>query len=293
MRRVLPVIVALWLAALPLDAQEQTTFRAGTDAVRVDVSVRDGARVVTGLAARDFIITDNGVAQDVADVSYGKLPIDVTIALDVSFSVTGPLLDNLRRAILQLLRDLGPDDRLKLTTFNMRITRVLDFSTDATAVEQAILAVKAGGGTSVWDAVAVSLVSPASPDRRQLVVLFSDALDTTSALRPSALADIAQRTNTTLTAVVPTALSQAGGRGDARARLNLLQTLGKETGGSVIPVGADLTATFRKALDDFRSSYVLHFIPHGVERTGFHELEVKVNGHDKAAVRARRGYIGG
>ena len=292
MTRRWPVLAALALAALPLGAQDQTTFRASTDAVRVDVSVRDGARVVTGLSAHDFVITDNGVIQDVADVSYGKLPIDVTIALDVSLSVTGPLLDNLRRAILQLLHDLGPDDRLKLTTFNMRITRVLDFSTDATAVEQAILAVKAGGGTSVWDAVAVSLVSPAPPDRRQLVVLFSDAMDTTSTLRPRVLDDIAQRTNTTLTAVVPPAVTQAG-RGDARTRLNTLETLGKETGGSVIPVGADLTATFRKALDDFRSSYVLHFIPHGVDRTGFHELDVKVKGHDKATVRARRGYIGG
>jgi VWFA-related protein len=292
MTRAWPVLVALVLAVLPPGAQDQTTFRAGTDAVRVDVSVRDGARVVTGLAARDFMITDNGVAQDVADVSYGKLPIDVTIALDVSLSVTGPLLDNLRRAILQLLHDLGPDDRLKLTTFNMRITRVLDFSTDATAVEQAILTVRAGGGTSVWDAVAVSLVSPAPPDRRQLVVLFSDAIDTTSTLRPRVLDDIAQRTNTTLTAVVPAAVNQFG-RSDGRARLNTLETLGKETGGSVIPVGADLTATFRKALDDFRSSYVLHFIPHGVDRTGFHELDVKVKGHDKATIRARRGYIGG
>ncbi len=293
MRRALPVIAAISLAALPLSAQDQTTFRAGTDAVRVDVSVRDGARVVTGLAARDFVITDNGVAQDVADVSYGKLPIDVTIALDVSLSVTGPLLDNLRRAILQLLHDLGPDDRLKLTTFNVRVTRVLDFTTDPTAAEQAIDAVEAGGGTSVWDAVAVSLVSAAPPDRRQLVVLFSDATDTTSILRPNALADIAQRTNTALTAVVPAAITQIGLRGDPGARLTTVRTLAKETGGSVIPVGADLTATFRRALDDFRSSYVLHFIPHGVERTGFHELDVKVNGHGKATVRARRGYIGG
>ncbi len=293
MTRFSPLIAALLLAALPLGAQDQATFRASTDAVRMDVSVRDGARVVTGLTARDFLITDNGVAQDVADVSYGKLPIDVTIVLDVSLSVTGALLDNLRRAILQLLHDLGPDDRLKLTTFNMRVTRVLDFTTDATAVERAILAVKAGGGTSVWDAVAVSLVSAAPPDRRQLVVLFSDAVDTTSALRPRVLADIAQRTNTTLTSVVPAPIAQLALRGDARARLNTLETLGKETGGSVIPVGADLTATFRRALDEFRSSYVLHFIPHGVERSGFHELDVKVNGHEKATVRARRGYIGG
>jgi VWFA-related protein len=291
--RTWPAVLCLALSALPLGAQEQTTFHGGTDAVRVDVSVRDGARVVTGLTARDFVITDNGVAQDVVDVSFGKLPIDVTIALDVSLSVTGPLLDDLRRAILQLLRDLGPEDRLKLVTFNVRITRVLDFTTDATAVEQAIRAVRAGGGTSVWDAVAVSLVSSAPPDRRELVVLFSDATDSTSTLRPGALAEVAKRTDTTLTAVVPAAVTQTGLRGDPGARLATLETLGKETGGSVIPVGADLTATFRRAIDEFRSSYVLHFIPKGVERTGFHELDVNVKGNKKLSVRARRGYVGG
>ena len=49
--------------------------------------------IVTGLTATDFVIQDNGVRQDVSAVSYGKVPIDVTVGLDVSTSVTGPLLD--------------------------------------------------------------------------------------------------------------------------------------------------------------------------------------------------------
>jgi len=270
--------------------QEQT-FRGGTDAVRVDVSVRDGGRIVTGLEARDFAVYDNGVLQDVADVSYGKLPIDVTVALDVSLSVTGQVLANLRRAILQLMHDLTSDDRLKLITFNMRITRIVDFTTDAALVEKAIGQATAGGGTSVWDAIAVSLVSGAPPDRRQLVVLFTDGADSTSLTTPSVLVEIAQRSNTSVTSVVPAALVSPLMRGAPGTRLAALARVGAETGGTVIPVGADLTATFRRALDEFRSSYVLHFIPRGVTREGFHTLDVRVKDKTRLTIRARRGYF--
>ena len=66
-----------------------------------------------------------------------------------------------------------------------------------------------------------------------------------------------------------------------------------ETGGVVTiqEPRQDLTATFRKALDEFRSSYVLRFSP-TVTAPGFHTLEVSVPSRPKAALRARRGYWG-
>jgi hypothetical protein len=45
----------------------------------------------------------------------------------------------------------------------------------------------------------------------------------------------------------------------------------------------------RPALDDFRSSYVLHFVPQGVDERGVHQLEVRVKGTGE--VRARREYV--
>jgi hypothetical protein len=68
-----------------------------------------------------------------------------------------------------------------------------------------------------------------------------------------------------------------------------------DTGGIVIPILSpteDLTATFRRALDEFRSSYVLYFTPKGVERGGYHELTVTVPQNKAYTVRTRRGYWG-
>lgn len=310
MRRLL-VVAGLLVASLPVafadrgpqdPANPQAVFRASADLVTVDVSVRSGAHVVTGLAAEDFELVDNGVAQDITDVSFGKLPIDVTVALDVSYSVTGALFDRLRRAIVQMMSDLGKGDRLKLVAFNMRVKRVVDFTGDAAAVGAAIREASAGGGTSILDTISVVLVSAAPPDRRQLMVLFTDGGDSLSVTEPETLQAVGRRANTALTVVAPdTSLNLYGplGQGMVSADMQtgpmrVLAAVAEDTGGLVIPVrqpALDLAITFRRALDEFRSSYVLHFTPRGVDRKGLHTLAVNVRRSGTLTVRARRTYF--
>jgi VWFA-related protein len=282
------------------------TFRSGADAVTVDVSVRQrNGRPVTGLTAADFQVLDNGVFQQVDEVSYGRVPIDITVALDVSYSVTGALLDRLRQAVVQLMRDLRPEDRLKLVLFNMRVTRTLDYTGDVKAVEQAIRAASAGGGTALLDAITVTLVDAAPAGRRQLIVFFTDGHDSSSTTSVAQLPQIARRTRATLTFVMPTSGSTGTYSGAMTGTVvryqtlgprpplhGLLTTLAAETGGSVLPVtqGEDLTGTFRRALNDFRSAYVLYYNPRGVDAPGYHTIEVKVN-RSGAEVQARRGYF--
>jgi hypothetical protein len=50
-------------------SQQQPTFKAGIEAVRVDVLVTRGGQPVEGLTARDFQVRDNGVLQDIDHVS--------------------------------------------------------------------------------------------------------------------------------------------------------------------------------------------------------------------------------
>ena len=108
------------------------------------------------------------------------MPIDLTVALDTSDSVSGAVLTQLRRSVQQLRADLRAEDRLKLLTFNMRVRRVFDFAEAAAAADAALARVEASGSTSVYDTIAVALTAPAAPGRRQLVVVFTDGDDSTS-----------------------------------------------------------------------------------------------------------------
>jgi len=57
-------VAAAALVALAIGAQQQPTFRTGTEIVRVDVSVLDGrGRPVPNLQVTDFSLTEDGVAQ--------------------------------------------------------------------------------------------------------------------------------------------------------------------------------------------------------------------------------------
>ena len=55
--------------------------------------------------------------------------------------------------------------------------------------------------------------------------------------------------------------------------------------------GASLATTFGRILDDFRSSYVLHFTPQPTGGKGFRTLRVVVKREGPFVVRARRGYV--
>jgi hypothetical protein len=140
----------------------------------------------------------------------------------------------------------------------------------------------------------VVLAESASADRRHLVVVFSDGNDSQSLSEPAVLLEVARRTTPTLCLVLassgPGAISGSPSSTEHVQR-QLYAQLARETGGIVDSLGQNdnLGAAFRRMLSEFRSSYVLHFVPNGVAPSGFHAIDVHVTRQD-AEVRARRGY---
>jgi VWFA-related protein len=268
-------------------AQNAPTFRGGVNIVAVGVSVRQAGLPVVDLQAADFQLRDNGVEQQIIDVSYEKLPADVTVALDVSQSVTGELLDSMRRAVAQLSDDLVGADRLKIFTFNMRIQRVLNFDDDRTATDAALARVSAAGTTSLLDTLSVALMAPQPTDRRHLILMFSDGMDTGSVTDRDTVLALARLRSAVVTFVLP----PSGAMGEDAPVRKFYEQIAQETGGMVVfmRTGDDLGPTFQRVLSDFRASYVLHFQPSGVPVGGNHRLDVRVR-RGGVDVRARRSY---
>lgn len=297
-------LAATMSAVSPVGAVAQqeprATFRTGTDVVAVEASVSRDKRPVTGLKRSDFELLDNGVPQQISDLSYERLPIDVTVVLDVSASVTGAVLDQLREAVRQLKADLGSRDRLKLVAFNMQVRRLADFEAPAAATDTAFASLSGRGSSAIFDSVAVQLASPALEGRRHLIVLFTDGEDSSSVSDPETLFDVAGRTTATVDIVLAsTAPERSSATPFARSPGRPPMTVGRmydqlarETGGRVVmtTAGENLASTFRRTLAGFRASYVLYFTPQGVAPSGAHTIDVRVK-QDGAEVRARRGYI--
>jgi hypothetical protein len=273
-------------------AQEaaQSVFRARVDGVSVSVSVRQGNQPVPGLTMEDFELSDNGVPQEIVSLSFETLPIDVTLLLDVSSSVQGRRLARLRDSVRETATLLGEIDRLRLIAVQFKLHQVFPFQPGG--VPPPVDGLAASGGTALFDGVAAAMMRAAEPDRRQLIVAYTDGQDTTSILGIDEVREIAGHADALLHVVVP-----VSGGSDARSEVpaaDVLEDLATRTGGQLFLIDAStpISDAFRQAIDEFRQSYVLRYRPQGVEDGGWHQIDVSVKG-GAYDVRARRGYEGG
>jgi VWFA-related protein len=305
----------------PWHAQERV-FRSGVDGVTITVSVRRNHRLVTGLTADDFELTDNGVRQDLSTIAAEKLPLDLTLLLDLSSSVDGPLLQRLKTAVGDTAALLRADDRIRLVAISQVLREVFSLRTRDHAMPLDSLA--AEGATALYDGMAATMMRPTDAGRRQLIVAFTDGRDSTSIIDEKTAKEIARITDAVVDIVVPVAaaavdtgsrrLSQRsgsidslpggdnvaiGGRGPQN-RIGdqgvppVLADLVGPTSGQVFPLAVNdsVSHVFKAMLDDFRASYVLQYVPQGVAGEGWHEVSVAVKKHPTYDIRARKGYKG-
>jgi VWFA-related protein len=277
------IACALAFGASVVLVGQQPTFSSRLDAVRVDVLVTDNGRPVQGLMPGDFVVLDNGTPQTVDLAIYETLPINMVLALDHSKSVTGERLAQLQDAARTVLRGLEPRDQAALVTFSHRVTLQQGLTHEAGLVVAAVGAARPGGQTSLFDAVYAGLLAGVTDPARNLVLVFSDGVDTASFLSAAQVLETAKRSDVVVYALAPRDAGSAP----------FLRNLADQTGGSAFEVDSlqQLSSRFVAVLEEFRHRYLLSYSPKGVQPGGWHKLEVRVKNR-RGAVRARPGYIG-
>lgn len=277
------------LASLPLvvagmtpDAGQVARFTSKVESVRVDVLATAGSRPVAGLSAADFEVKDNGVRQAVALVSSDTAPVNVMIALDTSASLSRERLARLREASRALIHKLAPGEAAGLITFNHVIEVPQPMTHDRARIGKALDRVSASGGTSLVDAASLGLSLTEQGAGRGLLLVFSDGVDTTSWQTEDVVLRSAARSETVLYAVSVT---------PEGASPRFLRDIAAATGGKVLEVQSSdrLEAAFVQILAEFRQRYLLSYTPTGVEKPGWHKIEVRVKRRGVTA-RARPGY---
>jgi hypothetical protein len=278
--RVALVVAAACAVLSPALAAQ--VFRGGTGIVVIDASVNDGRKPVLDLTKDDFELRDNGVPQTIADFDREKLPLDITLTIDVSGSMTPAKRASVQRAIAQVGASLHTDDRTAIETFAVRTVERRPLGPPPLVAE----IVTSGSGTSIVDALLLSLVTAPVPDRRQLELFMTDGDDTTSVFDSATVIDTARFASRQTSFVI------VRDRGRLEGPMStIVRTIALTTGGQTIEIKGndDLSEAFLAAIENFRTSYVLRYTPIGVSSSGWHEVDVKVK-KSKYSVRARRGY---
>jgi Ca-activated chloride channel family protein len=290
---------------------QQPTFRSGSDAVRVFVTVtdRDG-RLVTDLTQDNFEIRDEGKPQPITQFDNRPQPISLIVMLDVSGSMEGNL-PLLRAAGAQLFARLRPDDVARVGAFGNDVTISGTFTNDPDELRAALpTAIAPDGPTPLWRAIGQALESfDGADERRKVILVLSDGKDSgpmSFRHRPVSQAEIierARRADVMVYAVgmrsrntrapMPTGI----GPGALQAMLVAdmpdpgLARVAEQTGGGYIEIrfGQDLGEAFSGVADELHTQYLLAFAP--PKRDGkVHDIDVEVRPRGPKP-RARKSYV--
>lgn len=288
-----PLLVAA-LAGLTLAAQGAgQRFRVGIDLVSLNVTVTDAEhRFITDLEKAQFDVYEDGVKQDISFFTKTQLPVALALLLDSSASMEEKL-KTAQEAAVGFARRLRPQDVAAVIDFDSRVEIAQPFTSDGKALEEAIRKTLAGGSTSLYNALYISLkelkrVQARSADeiRRQAVVVLSDGEDTSSLLGYEEVLDLAKRSEVVIYAIGLRSPRQQTGKGFREAEF-VLRTLAQETGGrAFFPEQiAQLTGIYDQISEELASQYTLGYTSNNQRRDGrWRRLVVRV---DRAAATAR------
>lgn len=316
------------LSTIHGQAQEPIdTIKIDTNLISVPVIVSDREnRYVRDLRIEAFRLFDNQVEQKIAFFDTGEEPLNVVLMLDTSLS-TSDVLDDIKKAAKAFVKELRPQDRAMIVTFDWQTQKLTTLTSDRKELESGIKHAKVGklAGTVLQDSLMDISRSVLQPIRgRKAIILLSDGNDHGSVVTPEELLRSESEADGMIYSIYyrPDALRFLGppgpppfpfprpfdlsppqrprGPGGRRGRLrglaydgyDLMEKLSEVTGGRFYQGETkNLKETFTLIAEELRHQYRLGFYPDELKRDGsVHALSVKVNLPD-VSVRSRREYL--
>jgi Ca-activated chloride channel homolog len=270
-------------------------------------------KIVADLNRDNFRVFDDDAQQDIRFFNrQTDMPLRVGFLLDTSNSIRDRLKFEQEAAIDFLYNVIRRDkDQAFLMTVDDEPELVQGFTGDLDRLREVILKQRAGGGTSLYDAIFQACqqlmklppsVGDPNKDMRPVLVVISDGDDNLSrhsrgeALEIATRAGIVIYTISTSTNWILTDQEAAGGDLSNRKYMKdegdkVLQQFSDESGGrAFFPYHADdLAQSFAYIGDELRSQYSLAYVPVRPADGKFHKIHIEVNAKG-LQVRARKGY---
>ncbi|MDP7692343.1 MAG: VWA domain-containing protein [Vicinamibacterales bacterium] len=299
-RYLLGLLVTLGVATAIAQQPDQPAFRAGVDLVSLNVTVTDGDnRYVTDIEAEGFQLFEDGALQEVTFFNRTQLPIALALLIDTSASMTEKM-PTAQEAAIGFAERLRAEDLASVIDFDSRVDILQDFTNSSDLLNTAIRRTSAGGSTSLYNAIYISLkelgkigATTADEIRRQAIVMLSDGEDTSSLVEFEEVLELAKRSDTVIYSIGLRSRDIRTRRGLREADF-VLRQLAQETGGrAFFPEQVeDLPEIYQRISDELSSQYTLGYISKNPLRNGqWRRIVVRVD-RPNVAARTKQGYYG-
>ena len=292
------LVCAALLAASTLRSQipeKDFTIAVDVDRVVLDVTVTDRkGRWIPGLAAEQFRLFEDGVEQEVLDVTQEDRPLTLALVIDSSRSIgdrrSEVIVGAMRLAVLS-----HDQDDLFLVSFNdsprLGLAENGTFTNSLPTLRDSLFSMKPEGRTALFDALIMALDKLREGKwEREAAVIFSDGGDTASNATLEDALDRVQRSNALVYAI-----GLASEINPYRSP-KTLRKLAEASGGEAYFPSTDdeLKRVCEAIAEEMRSQYTLTYAPSNGRQEGrYREIRVKVSNAkaEKWEVRAREGYF--
>jgi Ca-activated chloride channel family protein len=276
------LILALLLSPLRggEPGQDEPTIHASVDVVDVLCTVQDRRkRYLSNLTRDDFEIYEDGVKQNIDffhhETGEKARPLSVLMLVDTSGSVKDKLHFE-QEAASEFLRQTMTQnkDMAAVVQFDSEINLAQDFTFDIPLLEEALLKMRAGGATKLYDAIWVGVKDLLSEEvGRKVLVILSDGADTQSTIEAEEAIKTSQ-----INDVVIYGIGVKSRRFDSD--FGQLKKFSRATGGRFYNSKVNLKRlhkAFSQISKEIKNQYSLGYVSSNKERDGsFRSVEVRV-----------------
>ncbi len=277
--------------------EQDEPLRLNTDLVVVSVTVTDEAgKYAHGLQAKDFALTEDGVAQTINSFSAEEAPFAAAILVDMSGSMSYKF-GLVRAAAASFVEQIRDNDQVAVYGFNNKVKQFQDFS-NARDITDYLWDAEAKETTKLYDCLSEAIDALAArAEKRRAILLISDGCDTSSqkasldsVMKKALAAGVTIYTvdlidNSEMTGNSNVIMMMQRGRGDMKEFAN-------QTGAQYVhsPKGDNLQETLSNIIEELRNQYTLTYYTTNNKRDGRYRKINVVLSNPKLSVRARRGY---
>jgi len=295
--------LASGLAQEPEQQQKQDPgqFKIGVEVnmIMVPVTVRkpEGG-FVKGLEKDDFLIREDGVAQEILSFAQEGVPTRVAIVLDISGSVR-PEWGRIKFSTKKFAENLQAEDQFAIVTFNTDTRLRMDWGRKLDRIDPVLTSIYCKDLTYLWDTIwVVSTQVFEGVTEKRAIIIMTDGLDSGSSVTYKESLDSAVRSDAAVYVVSKTEavrqtwlyqMSQSKGyysgvpqevfaQADAT-----LRRLAYETGGRVLYPNTfgQLDDIYAEVNEELRSQYTLGYVSKNSRKDGsYRRIEVLVRAPD-------------
>jgi len=297
---------------------DDPTIRVNVELVQVDVQVlqKKTGRTVGSLTKDDFQLYEDGVRQQISQLSQNQLPLSVVLLFDLTFSVQ-PVLKPLAAGALEALNHLKPEDEVAVMVYAASAQLLQDFTTDR---EKAVAAIEKASDMESGEAAffneaifqaSVQLGKTKNPKSRRIIIWLTDNVPNIPSGHQHSEKDALREAFETGT-VISTLLERSAvsdffiatfSKNPMFAPLRMRNPPGnvhqyaERTGGDVMTSSKeDVSARLAQLIDQIRTRYTLGYYPSVKQPKGkFCELKVQTTAgtqkrEGRLLVRTKKGY---